>query len=81
MLQGGIYYLQIMDWYSSTFSLMVLSFTELMVIGWIYGQSPRPLALAYSPRLLARSPRPLAPAAPSSCASPPLAWPSRSPRT
>ena len=62
VLQGGIYYLQIMDWYSSTFSLMVLSFTELMVIGWIYGQSPRPLALAYSPRLLARSPRPLAPA-------------------
>jgi solute carrier family 6 amino acid transporter-like protein 5/7/9/14 len=35
--QGGIYYLQIMDWYSSTFSLMILSFTELMVIAWIYG--------------------------------------------
>jgi len=34
---GGIYYLQIMDWYSSTFSLMILSFTELVVISWVYG--------------------------------------------
>ncbi|KAK2164944.1 hypothetical protein LSH36_57g04098 [Paralvinella palmiformis] len=37
VMNGGIYYLQIMDWYSSTFSLMILSFTELVVIGWIYG--------------------------------------------
>ena len=37
---GGIYYLQIMDWYSSTFSLMIISFTELMVISWVYGQCP-----------------------------------------
>ncbi|KAK2164943.1 hypothetical protein LSH36_57g04062 [Paralvinella palmiformis] len=36
VMQGGIYYLQIMDWYSSTFSLMILSLTELMVIAWIY---------------------------------------------
>jgi len=35
--QGGIYFLQIMDWYSSTFSLMILSFTECVVIAWIYG--------------------------------------------
>jgi len=35
--QGGVYFLQIMDWYSATFSLMILSFTELIVISWIYG--------------------------------------------
>jgi len=34
---GGIYVLQIMDWYSSVFSLMILSFSECMVIAWIYG--------------------------------------------
>ena len=38
VLQGGIYVLQIMDWYCATFSLMLLSFTECMVIAWIYGQ-------------------------------------------
>ena len=37
MLQGGIYFFQIMDWYSSTFSLMILSLTECFVISWIYG--------------------------------------------
>ncbi|KAK2183053.1 hypothetical protein NP493_325g02062 [Ridgeia piscesae] len=36
-MNGGIYFLQIMDWYSSTFSLMILSFTECVVIAWIYG--------------------------------------------
>jgi len=35
--KGGIYFLQIMDWYSSTFSLMILSLTECLVVGWIYG--------------------------------------------
>ena len=39
LLQGGIYYLQVMDWYSSTFSLMIISFAECMVIAWIYGKS------------------------------------------
>jgi len=39
-IQGGIYYFQIMDWYSSTFSLMVLSLTECFVISWIYGITP-----------------------------------------
>jgi solute carrier family 6 amino acid transporter-like protein 5/7/9/14 len=34
---GGIYVFQIMDWYSSTFSLMILSLTECFVISWIYG--------------------------------------------
>ena len=35
--RGGIYYLQVMDWYCATFSLMILSFCELMVIAWVYG--------------------------------------------
>lgn len=35
--QGGIYILQIMDWYCATFSLMLLSLTECVVIAWIYG--------------------------------------------
>ncbi|CAL1546239.1 unnamed protein product [Lymnaea stagnalis] len=35
--QGGIYILQIIDWYSSSFSLMILSFFECMVISWVYG--------------------------------------------
>ncbi|XP_033743262.1 sodium- and chloride-dependent GABA transporter 1-like [Pecten maximus] len=37
VMQGGMYVLQIMDWYCSTFSLMILSLTECIVIGWIYG--------------------------------------------
>lgn len=35
--QGGIYFLQIMDWYSSCFSLMILSLIECLVISWVYG--------------------------------------------
>ncbi|KAK2183055.1 hypothetical protein NP493_325g02070 [Ridgeia piscesae] len=35
--QGGIYVLQVLDWYSSTFSLMIIAFTECVIIGWIYG--------------------------------------------
>lgn len=31
--------LQIMDWYCATFSLMLLSLTECVVIAWIYGKS------------------------------------------
>ncbi|XP_012934684.1 sodium- and chloride-dependent glycine transporter 1 [Aplysia californica] len=37
VFQGGAYLLQIMDWYCATFSLMLLSFSECMVISWIYG--------------------------------------------
>ncbi|KAK7500589.1 hypothetical protein BaRGS_00008164 [Batillaria attramentaria] len=37
VFQGGIYILQIMDWYCATFSLMLLSLTEVLVISWIYG--------------------------------------------
>ncbi|CAD5122053.1 DgyrCDS10504 [Dimorphilus gyrociliatus] len=35
--QGGMYFLHIMDWYASTFSLMIISFIECVVIAWIYG--------------------------------------------
>ncbi|XP_048777264.1 sodium- and chloride-dependent glycine transporter 1 [Ostrea edulis] len=37
IMQGGIYVLQIMDWYCAVFSMMLLSLTECVVIGWIYG--------------------------------------------
>ncbi|KAL8617159.1 hypothetical protein ACOMHN_014329 [Nucella lapillus] len=37
IFQGGIYVLQIMDWYCATFSLMLLSLTECVVIAWVYG--------------------------------------------
>jgi len=32
-----MYVFQIMDWYCSTFSLMVLSLAECLVISWVYG--------------------------------------------
>lgn len=35
--QGGIYVLQIIDWYCASFSLMLISFTECMAISWVYG--------------------------------------------
>lgn len=35
--EGGMYVLQLMDWYSATFSLMIISLFELITICWIYG--------------------------------------------
>ncbi|XP_042898063.1 sodium- and chloride-dependent glycine transporter 1 isoform X2 [Parasteatoda tepidariorum] len=35
--QGGMYVLQLMDWYSAAFSLMIISLLELICISWIYG--------------------------------------------
>ncbi|XP_060600732.1 sodium- and chloride-dependent GABA transporter 1-like isoform X2 [Ruditapes philippinarum] len=35
--EGGIYVLQIIDWYCASFSLMLISFTECVAIGWVYG--------------------------------------------
>jgi len=34
---GGVFVLQLMDWYASAFSLMVISIFETVVICWIYG--------------------------------------------
>ena len=38
LLQGGIYVLQIIDWYCASFSLMLISFTECLAISWVYGE-------------------------------------------
>lgn len=35
--QGGIYVLQIIDWYCASFSLMLISFFECIAIAWVYG--------------------------------------------
>ncbi|CAL1534497.1 unnamed protein product [Lymnaea stagnalis] len=35
--QGGIYVLQIMDWYCASFSLMLISLTECLALSWAYG--------------------------------------------
>ncbi|GIY82079.1 sodium- and chloride-dependent glycine transporter 2 [Caerostris darwini] len=35
--QGGIYVVQLMDWYSAAFSLMIFSLLETIAISWIYG--------------------------------------------
>ncbi|GIX89489.1 sodium- and chloride-dependent glycine transporter 2 [Caerostris extrusa] len=35
--EGGMYVLQLMDWYSAAFSLMIISLLELICISWVYG--------------------------------------------
>ena len=35
--EGGIYILQIMDWYCASFSLMLISMTECIALAWFYG--------------------------------------------
>lgn len=35
--EGGIYVLQIIDWYCASFSLMLISLTECVAIAWVYG--------------------------------------------
>ncbi|CAL1277689.1 unnamed protein product [Larinioides sclopetarius] len=35
--QGGIYVVQLMDWYCAVFALMLFSLCETIVVAWIYG--------------------------------------------
>ncbi|ESO88414.1 hypothetical protein LOTGIDRAFT_219163 [Lottia gigantea] len=35
--KGGIYVLQVMDWYCASFSLMLISLAECLVIAYVYG--------------------------------------------
>jgi solute carrier family 6 amino acid transporter-like protein 5/7/9/14 len=35
--EGGIYVLQILDWYCASFSLMLISLCECIAISWVYG--------------------------------------------
>ncbi|KAL5012799.1 hypothetical protein ScPMuIL_011350 [Solemya velum] len=35
--KGGIYVLTLMDWYSASYNLMIVSFCELIAINWFYG--------------------------------------------
>ncbi|XP_052076409.1 sodium- and chloride-dependent glycine transporter 2-like [Mytilus californianus] len=37
IMQGGIYILQIVDWYCGLFTPMLVAVIECIVIGWIYG--------------------------------------------
>jgi len=38
VMNGGIYILQLMDWYAAAFSLMIISLLECVVIAWVYGE-------------------------------------------
>ena len=37
-LQGGMYLYQIVDWYAASLCVMLTSFLECIVVGWIYGK-------------------------------------------
>lgn len=37
LLQGGMYVLQLMDYYSAGFCVLVIAIIECFVINWIYG--------------------------------------------
>ncbi|CAG2220563.1 GLYT [Mytilus edulis] len=37
VMQGGMYVLQIVDWYCAIFSVMTVCILETIIIGWIYG--------------------------------------------
>ena len=37
--QGGVYLLQLMDWYSCSFGLLFGAALEAIMIGWMYGKN------------------------------------------
>jgi len=37
--QGGMYVLQLMDWYSASFSVLIIAMIECVAINWVYGNS------------------------------------------
>ena len=36
-LQGGIYIFNLLNWYSASYSLLVLGMLELVMVSWLYG--------------------------------------------
>ena len=38
LLQGGVYILQLIDWYAASVSLMFLLLLEVIVLAWIYSK-------------------------------------------
>lgn len=38
-MQGGIYVLTLMDWYSGSYNLMIVSLCELVAVCYVYGKS------------------------------------------
>ena len=49
--QGGIYFFQIIDYYSSGVSLMLIAFFEVAAVAWVYGQSPTHSHRVHSARM------------------------------
>jgi len=39
MLQGGMYVLQLMDYYSAGFCVLIIAIIECFVINWLYGKN------------------------------------------
>lgn len=36
-LQSGMYWLSLLDWYSASITIMLISIVEVVVVGWTYG--------------------------------------------
>ncbi|GFR00312.1 sodium- and chloride-dependent neutral and basic amino acid transporter B(0+), partial [Trichonephila clavata] len=54
--QGGIYVVQLMDWYSAAFSLMFFSLFETIAIAWVYDWS---IAIGWSLAMCSIAPIPI----------------------
>lgn len=37
VFQGGMYLLQLFDWYAASISVILICFVEVFIIGWAYG--------------------------------------------